>query len=456
MCLVKRRLPRQVSSKVETTSLRGKSKKTTEDMSLELPTSYTRSLTFSRGSQTSVDSSKSLENLKGMLPDGAYIFNYGDIAKATDHFNPSRKVGASVFRGTVMGMDVAIVQENKGSRDINFVAELKNLCNLHHSNLVKVIGGCIRGDQVYLVYEFITGATLRECLRSSIFPGFTALNSWTARLQVALDVAKGLEYLHQHAVPPLVHKYIKSSSIILDSELHARIAKVGVAQIKGECSVEPLVEVSSPSAQRINSTRSSPGAQRVNSARGAPTPQRINSARRINENTDNGAGAKSLGEYLGRSLGRSVGRSRSIRITGITGYLAPEYAAHGFISPKIDVFAFGVILLEILSGQEAVQLQQDLDENCLRKTFLPDVIAAIFADKDPRSRIRGWIDPLLRDAFPLDWACKAAKVAESCVNPDPHERPQMCNVTLNLEHIFMASQVWQDSRTLLTTAITAR
>jgi hypothetical protein len=78
--------------------------------------------------------------------------------------------------------------------------------------------------------------------------------------------------------------------------------------------------------------------------------------------------------------------------------LAPEYAAHGFISPKIDVFAFGVILLEILSGQEAVQLQQDLDENCLRKTFLPDVIAAIFADKDPRSRIRGWIDPLLRDA----------------------------------------------------------
>ncbi|CAM6042142.1 unnamed protein product [Sphagnum compactum] len=409
MCLVKRRLPRQVSSKVETTSLRGKSKKTTEDMSLELPTSYTRSLTFSRGSQTSVDSSKSLEILKGMLPDGAYIFNYGDIAKATDHFNPSRKVGASVFRGTVMGMDVAIVQENRGSRDINFVAELKNLCNLHHSNLVKVIGGCIRGDQVYLVYEFITGATLRECLRSSIFHGFTALNSWTARLQVALDVAKGLEYLHQHAVPPLVHKYIKSSSIILDSELHARIAKVGVAQIKGEYSVEPLVEVSSPSAQRINSTRSSP-----------------------------------------------VGRSRSIRITGITGYLAPEYAAHGFISPKIDVFAFGVILLEILSGQEAMQLQQDLDENCLRKTFLPDVIAAIFADKDPRSRIRGWIDPLLRDAFPLDWACKAAQVAKSCVNPDPQERPQMCNVTLNLEQIFMASQVWQDSRTLLTTAITAR
>ncbi|CAK9213607.1 unnamed protein product [Sphagnum troendelagicum] len=395
MCLVK--LRRQVSSKVETTSLRGKSKKTTEDMSLEVPTSYTRSLTFSRGSKTSVDSSKSLEILKGMLPDGAYIFNYLDIAKATDHFNPSRKVGASVFRGTVMGMDVAIVQENKGSRHINFVAELKNLCNLHHSNLVKVIGGCIRGDQVYLVYEFITGGTLRECLRSTIFPGFTALNSWTARLQVALDVAKGLEYLHQHAVPPLVHKYIKSSSIILDSELHARIAKVGVAQIKGECSVEPLVEVSSP-----------------------------------------------------------IGRSRSIRITGITGYLAPEYAAHGSISPKIDVFAFGVILLEILSGQEAVQLQQDLDENCLRKTFLPDVIAAIFADKDPRSRIRGWIDPLLRDAFPLDWACKAAQVAKSCVNPDPQKRPEMCKVTLNLEHIFMASQVWQDSRTLLTTAITAR
>ncbi|CAM6026878.1 unnamed protein product [Sphagnum balticum] len=346
-------------------------------------------------------SATSLAGIKDMLSDGAIIFKLKDLSKATENFQSARKVGTSVFRGSVHGMDVAIVViKNAGfaagtsstSITADFVAEMKNLCSVHHMNLVKLIGGCNSGSQVYLVYEFIDTGNLRQYLHSQYAPGFSALPTWTGRLQVVLDVAKGLEYLHHHTHnAPFVHKHLKSSNILLDSELHARIAYFGVAKIRGEMDTI---------------------------------------------------------------------RSHSIKISGTHGYMAPEEKSGGIITPKVDVFAFGVILLEILSGKEAVSFQIDPHTNTLKKTILPDVIVAIFADKDPGRRLRAWMDPLLRDSAPLDCALKTAELAKDCVNPDPELRPEMTKVALALSKILMNSQAWEKKilagRGVLTSTIQPR
>lgn len=435
MCLFRRRkLPKQAPSyapsQAWTLNSETALRKAQDDSSFDLSTSYTVSQSelskeskVSRETANSSGSTLSLASLKGMLSDGAHIFTYKELQKLTGNFNPAKNLGGGTFRGTISGKNVTVIVEKRTCADIDFVTEVKSICNLHHSSLIKLIGGCMSGDQSYLVYEYIDGANLRQCLGSAIAPSFTALKAWTERIRVALEVAKGIEYLHEHASPPFVHKYIKSSSIILDNELHARIANVGVARIRGETATEPDLAGAREARQ---------------------LPRNRSSAR----------------EAQGLHHGRTFGRPRSIKISGTHGYMAPEYTQTGVITSKLDVYAFGVVLLEMLSGQEAVKLQRSPGENTVKKTVLPEVIAAIFSDKDPRTRVREWIDPLLRDNFPLECACRAALVARKCVLANPDDRPAIRNVTLSLERIYVASKQWEDnmlaSKNLLTSTLTAR
>ncbi|XP_024371000.1 lysM domain receptor-like kinase 3 [Physcomitrium patens] len=425
-----------VGSQVGTPRSRPRSRRAPYDSSLDLSTScsisqsHSKESKGSRVSQTSSGSAISLVSLKSLLSDGPQIFTYRDILKATDNFSSARKLGGGSFQGTLAGKSVVVVVEKRVCMDVDFIAEVKTICNLHHSNLVRFIGGCMSGDQLYLVYDHITGGNLRHCLRSTIVPGFTTLKTWTVRLRIALDIAKGLEYLHEHASPPFVHKYLKSTSIILDNDLHARIANVGLSRVRGETAAEPGV-LPNPAS------------------RGEITPD-----------VDNSSSSPQQMAQLGRSQGRTLGRSRSVKITGIHGYMAPEYSLNGLVTPKLDVYAFGVVLLELLSGQEAVKLEKSPGEYTVKKTVLPNVIAGIFSDPEPRARVRVWIDPLLRDSFPLDAAYRAAVVAKKCVEAKPDDRPPMRNVALSLEQIYMASREWEEnmmaSKNLMTSTLTAR
>ncbi|XP_073395107.1 lysM domain receptor-like kinase 3 isoform X2 [Physcomitrium patens] len=370
----------------------------------------------SKDSSRSSGSATSLTNIREMLSDGPIIFQFRDLCKATDNFSALKKVGTTVYRGNLQKTDMAIVVDTrKGAGGDNFAAEIKNLGSIHHANLVRLLGGCINGEQVYLVYDYINGGNLWHYLHSNISPGFSALPTWMSRIQVALEISKGLEYLHHHTHVPTLHKYIKSTNILLDDDLHARIAFFGVAKIRGEL-----------------------GALEV-------TPKT----------------ATEEGEIVEVKPGnRGIRRSRSIKITGTHGYMAPEYLNGGVISPKLDVFAFGVVLLEILSGKKAVSFQASAGANALRKTLLTEVIMSIFEDKDPKCRIRAWIDPVLRDDFPLDCALKAAKLARSCVDPVANRRPDMSNVSMTLLQIQMSSKIWDDkmknSKDVLTTMLQAR
>lgn len=373
-------------------------------------------------------------NIKGMLSDGAIIFQVKELSKATQNFSASKKLGASVYRGRFKNADVAVVVAQRGGRlgSTKFVPELKDLCSVHHSNLVKILGGCENGDQFYLVYEFINGGSLRQCLWSEISPRFTSLPTWTSRLQVALDVAQGLEYLHHHTHTPSVHKYIKSSNILIDSDLHAKIAYFGVARMKGE--TEHEIGAKSITEEFAEGDQG----KVVKDKQQEIVEEEIKPEHIIHEE---------MIDHSNRSRhhGRILRRSHSIKITGTQGYMAPEYLNGGVISPKLDVYAFGVILLEILSGKMAVTFQPTAGTTySMKKTILADVITGIFADTDPQKRVRVWMDSRLRDNFPVDCAFRTAQLAKTCVDPDPLLRPDMSHASVTLNKILNASKAWEE------------
>ncbi len=97
------------------------------------------------------------------------ILKLKDLSMATKNFHPAKKMGNSMFRGSLHGMDVAVVvlknnNNNKGSGGggSDFVAEMKNLCSVHHTNLVKLISGCsnVQHGRIYLVNEFVASGNL--------------------------------------------------------------------------------------------------------------------------------------------------------------------------------------------------------------------------------------------------------------------------------------------------------
>lgn len=130
----------------------------------------------------------------------------------------------STSNAAVLGVNTTKRQEDK---DNAFVNELESLSRLHHKNLVKLLGFYEDNKERILVYEYMNNGSLSDHLhkhQSSVF-----LNSWVSRIKVALDAARGIEYLHQYATPPIIHRDIKSSNILLDSKWMAKVSDFGLS-----------------------------------------------------------------------------------------------------------------------------------------------------------------------------------------------------------------------------------
>ncbi|KAL6998230.1 non-specific serine,threonine protein kinase [Sarracenia purpurea var. burkii] len=125
------------------------------------------------------------------------------------------------------GRQVAVKRANAatiiGTNSREFETELEILCNIRHCNIVNLLGYCAEMGERLLVYEFMPHGTLHDHLHGDLSP----LN-WSLRLKIASQAAKGLEYLHKDVVPPVVHRDVKSSNILLDADLGARIADFGL------------------------------------------------------------------------------------------------------------------------------------------------------------------------------------------------------------------------------------
>ncbi|XP_042013454.1 leucine-rich repeat receptor protein kinase HPCA1-like [Salvia splendens] len=170
---------------------------------------------------------------------GARWFSYEELKKCTGNFSDSNQIGSGgygkVYRGVLSaGQVVAIKKAQNGSNQggLEFKTEIELLSRVHHKNLLGLVGFCFEQGHQMLVYEFMSKGTLRESLsgRSGVYL------DWKRRVRVALGSARGLAYLHDLANPPIIHRDVKSTNILLDDNLTAKVADFGLSKLVSDSS----------------------------------------------------------------------------------------------------------------------------------------------------------------------------------------------------------------------------
>ncbi|OAY22846.1 lysM domain receptor-like kinase 4 [Manihot esculenta] len=278
------------------------------------------------------------------------VFGLKEVKKATENFSSKHRINGSVYWGEFDGEMLAI---KKMRRDVS--KEVNILKKINHFNLIKLRGVCENLGCFYLVFEYMKNGSLREWLSGerSEYHG-----SWSTRIQIAMDVANGLHYLHSFTEPACVHKDIKSSNILLDSKLRAKIANFGHARA---------------------------------AARGTTT---------------NAAVTK--------------------HVEGTRGYMAPEYVQAGQVTPKIDVYAFGVVLLELITGKDAVFIQDG------RETLLSTATVSILQKENAEAELALFIHPSFLGSHDIKLALRLARVSLACLVNAPEKRPGMGEIVSTL------------------------
>ncbi|KAL9320801.1 hypothetical protein ACSQ67_012640 [Phaseolus vulgaris] len=304
--------------------------------------------------------------LTGITVDKSVEFSYGELDKATDGFSVANIIGQGGF-GSVyyaeLRSEKAAIKKMDMQASNEFLAELKVLTHVHHLNLVRLIGYCVEGS-LFLVYEYIENGNLSQHLRGSGRDPLT----WGARVQIGLDAARGLEYIHEHTVPVYIHRDIKSANILIDKNFRAKVADFGLTK---------------------------------------------------------------LTEYGSSSL--------HTRLVGTFGYMPPEYAQYGDVSSKVDVYAFGVVLYELISGKEAIVKTNDPESESKGLVALFEEVLGL---SDPKENLRQLVDPRLGDNYPLDSVFKVSQLAKACTHENPQLRPSMRSIVVALMTLSSATEDW--------------
>lgn len=296
--------------------------------------------------ERSVSDQKMMTDISEWL-DKYKVYAVEELVEATAGFDQSRLIQGSVYRGVMDGEVYAIKKMKWNACD-----ELKILQKVNHTNLVKLEGFCIEPDAgtCYLIYEFVENGSLSSWLHDHVRA--RALD-WRTRLRIALDIAHGLQYVHEHTWPRVVHKDIKSSNVLLDSNMRAKIANFGLAK----------------------------------------------------------TGCNAV----------------TTHIVGTQGYIAPEYLVDGLVTTKMDVFAYGVVLLELVTGREAMSGGGEL---------LWMEVEGIFAKKDGRmeGRVLAWMDKAIVEerSNSMESVMNVMNIARACLQKDPAKRPSMVDVAYTL------------------------
>ncbi|XP_028782542.1 cysteine-rich receptor-like protein kinase 2 [Neltuma alba] len=222
----------------------------------------------------------------------AVNYNYGDLRSATKNFSIENKLGeggfGAVYKGTLKNGKIVAVKKltSRQSKRVEeeFESEVKLIRNVHHRNLVRLLGCCSKGNERILVYEYMEKTSLDRFL----FGKNKGSLDWKQRYNIVLGTARGLVYLHEEFHVRIIHRDIKTNNILLDNDLQPKIADFGLARLLPE------------DKTHLNT-----------------------------------------------------------RFAGTLGYTAPEYAIHGQLSEKVDVYSYGVIILEIVSGKRNNELNAD-------------------------------------------------------------------------------------------------
>ncbi|MCL7025416.1 hypothetical protein MKW94_007261 [Papaver nudicaule] len=240
---------KKIHNSVQPTITRGNSNPT-QSGSGPLTPPFSRSSTIRRQSSRAMRRQRSgTSSIRG---DRAQEFSLSDLALATNQFALENKIGGGsfglVYKGKLSdGRKVAIKRGENSSKlkklqenESAFQSELEFLSRLHHKHLVGLVGFCEEKDERLLVYEYMKNGALYDHLHSTsnVEKSSSILNSWKMRIKVVLDAARGLEYLHVYAVPPIIHRDIKSSNILLDATWTGKVSDFGLSlmgpEVEGE------------------------------------------------------------------------------------------------------------------------------------------------------------------------------------------------------------------------------
>ncbi|KAG8046927.1 hypothetical protein GUJ93_ZPchr0008g12219 [Zizania palustris] len=174
-----------------------------------------------------------LNSMKTSKKEVVAMMDFAVLESATGKFSEKNILGKGgfgcVYRACLdRGVVAAVKKLNCCRQEVEkeFENELDFLGKIRHPNVISVLGYCIHEDTRLLVYELMQNGSLETQLHGS--SRGSAL-SWYIRLKVALDAARGLEHLHEHCNPLIIHRDIKSSNILLDSDFNAKISDFGLA-----------------------------------------------------------------------------------------------------------------------------------------------------------------------------------------------------------------------------------
>ncbi|KAL3835597.1 hypothetical protein ACJIZ3_010333 [Penstemon smallii] len=330
---------------------------------------------FSKNLSTKKSHSLQKEDITVFESEKPTLYSIEEIEEATNNFDETRKIGqggyGSVYYGVIGEQEIAI-KKMKSNKSKEFLAELNVLGKIHHINVVALLGYASGDDHLYLVYEYIANGSLGDHLHDPLLKGHQPL-SWNARAQVALDAARGIEYIHDHTKARYVHRDIKTTNILLDGGLRAKVADFGLAKLVGRTNEDELY---------------------------------------------------------------------ATRLVGTPGYLPPESVKELQVTTKTDIFAFGVVLAELITGQRA--LVRDNQEPNRMKSLIT-IVNKIFNDENPESALELIIDGNLKGNYPPDDVYKMAEVAHWCLSEEALDRPDMREVVITLSRIRMSSIEWEAS-----------
>lgn len=223
-------------------------------------------------------------------------------------------------------------------------------------------------------------------------------------MQVATDLAHGLDYIHNKTGLNInfVHNHIKSSAIIVtEPDFNARVCHFGAAQLCGEAVEENEIDT------------------------------------------------KKVGEITEEPRSKEL-RSSIVQFEGVRGYMSPEFQATGVATQKSDVYAFGVVILELLTGEEPLKFKFDeKSRDFVRISVIATARAVVEGgDGGVEGKLRRWVDRRLKDSFPVDVAEKLTRVALDCVHVDPDMRPNMGRVAGKISTLYLQSKKWSDNMKL--------
>ncbi|KAK2631816.1 hypothetical protein EUGRSUZ_L02404 [Eucalyptus grandis] len=300
-------------------------------------------------------------------------FSFKELQVATRNFDHEKKLGhgafGPVYRGHLADGSLVAVkrsQELSEKSEKQFQTEVEVAGIVHHPNLLSLIGYCDEKKERLLVYPFMVNRSLDLLLKQRDVRQL----DWPIRMRIALGVARGLAHMHDQCHPSIIHHDVSCSNILLNAEFEPVLGDFGLARIMHKRDVV------------VGGTEGSIGLCSVSTAEVGKYPPSLPISPRRCQDT-----------YVNTAVRAHLG------------YIAPEYARTGKCTLKADVYLYGNMLLELISGQR------------------------IFFE-----RVGRVVDPTLQGNYPAEEAEQLIRLALLCTDDDSSVRPKMSEVVMMLEN----------------------